>query len=290
MSEYSEYVKSKMSHTFQDIINAALKTPKDANYGVSEGVHTVPQGEIGQDWAIKTVRKKRPSYGGITSTDLPDDNHVIMGFGGLFTFDLAVASNPPPAGVLLCDINSDQGMFWDAFLELVKRCKTAKALQNSFSLMSGEIEGAEFRKSPSRDFFGKEKLQWIYDEKKYQKIRQMVLDGKVANITLDVLDSDRYEKLKDTFAANNFFVSTLYLSDIRAWLPTEENPRDYWREIKTAASDVHEKFVRNQLSLCNDNTLILSAEPYPNTPGFPIEEFTPKDFNHKFAKSGLDKH
>ena len=268
--------------TFQEIIDAALKTPRDASYGVREAVHAVPLGECNHSWAIDTIRKN----------SLLTDNHVIMGFGGLFIFDLAAESNPPPAGILLCDINSNQAIFWKAFLSLVKECETAANLRQRFSALPETRKDIDFRYTAkiraARRRENEIDVEWIYDENKYKKIRTMVLEGKVANITLNCMDEKRYKVLKRMLEDknNNFSVSALYLSNIFKYLL--QSPEGFYHlPTKLSKQETIRIFWENQLSLCNDKTVIIDAEPRAHSIRDVIQTYTPQTVREHFLGMGL---
>jgi len=269
--------------TFRDIIQAALKNP-DADYKIRSSVYTVPQGERKQSRAIKAIKKARPQR----------DRHVIMGFAGLFTFDLAVAADPPPAGVLLCDANSNQAVFWEAFLPLIAECETAKELRERFSAFedtadmrfSGEYARTIIKSLCNEDSTEeKARLKWIYSEKKYEKVRTMVLDGKVANITLDCLDEERYKLVNKTLADNNFSVSALYLSNILHFLSGADF---FGRPLEHSTKKTSKIFWKNQLSLCDDETLIMEANSYPDS-AFVIKVHTRREIEKKFLDREASK-
>lgn len=267
--------------TFRDLIHNALKTECELPYGIRAGVYTVPVGETGQSQAVEVVGSTRfpdvrrysyPHAQQILVRGAPravGNNHVVMGFGGLFTLDLAAASNPPPAGVLLCDINSNQALFWDAFLQLVEECATAAELCQRFSALPEIMTNISFKRPEYINALDKQKqkLQWIYDEKKYKVVRDLVVAGKVANITLSGLDTDRYALLKKTLEDNGLQVSTLYLSNISEYYKAPQF--GYYGEHKRQYSggnwdkgevELKSTFWQNQLSLCHDNTLVFNAE------------------------------
>jgi hypothetical protein len=261
--------------TFKEIVSAALKNPQDASYGVREEVHSVPVGEVRQPWAVRAVREN----------PAPQGEHIVMGFAGLLTFDLAVASPKPPAGILLCDINSDQSVFWDAFLPLVKECDTAEALRERFSAMPDEMREVKFilpemvkAARKRRNDWGEVQLEWLYDEEKYKKVRDMVLEGKVAHITLDVMDEGRYGQIAKMLADNELSVSALYLSNILKCMQEDET-RDPLPE--RAKRDMGRRFWENQLSLCNDSTVIMSAEKDKFLPTDSIEMYTPREIRER---------
>jgi len=285
-----------MSQTFQEIINTALKTPEDADYGIKEEAHTLPIGEMGLPWAMQLVEEQRKRWVPIERIGTADQ-HIIMGFGGLATFDLVAVSDPPPAGVLLCDDNSSQAIFWETFLQSIKESESPQILRARFAALANERTDIQFftpnhvieemaalQKYPSSE----SKFEWMYNEEKYGKIRKMVLDGKIAHITLDALDSDRYKILKKTLDDNGLFVSTLYLSNIHRFLVDEdaETRGDFHkRKLTKSKEKTSREFWGNQLLLCDDNTLILNAEPNEHYDQDIIESYTPQECRQKFLRA-----
>ena len=125
-------------------------------------------------------------------------------------------------------------------------------------------------------------LEWIVDEKKYQIIHKMAHDGKIANITLDTMDKKRYALLKKTLDKHNFTVGALYLSNIIDF-QKENNGADFYNRKVTEKAE--QTFWKNQLSLCNDRTLIVNAELHYGNEDYGIIVNTPQEIRRGFLNA-----
>jgi hypothetical protein len=94
----------------------------------------------------------------------------------------------------------------------------------------------------------------------------MICDGKVAHITLNCLHEERYKTIQEVFAKNKFSVSVLYLSNILKSFKKGGTYGQLQTAVPGSIEEETKKFWKNQLLLCNDNTLILNTEADPNHP------------------------
>ena len=387
--------------SFKELIdNSPLKSPSDEDYGIKAPVFGLSFGESAHYAAIDIAAKKKRQ----------SQKEVVISFGGFLGIDLAVATDDLPEGLLLCDINSNQKLFWDKICELAianesledfktRLCailhkqtyleKGTKYLNkyvlkenskylctylmsesvteeqkesflNNIGLdhivrfakgiptdedkanalragedylyemmeLSGErlieflkykpfliflhledfVEGLSLKpeeqlphildilKTKMGDLYpfsahdevvmdqswddlqitDPDKIhaetlldkkrdpglcQWIHDPEKYTRFRKMLLEDKVATITLDTLDSDRYRELDRALKTNLYSVRSLHTSNIFTFIYEEREKNEdkgdfYEREIKSPAHNRTETFWENQLSLCNKNTQI----------------------------------
>jgi len=226
-------------------------------------VHTSPVSEFGHPEIFHRL-----------STTAKVDG-ITISFAGFVGFDWINYASPEEGGIL-CDINANQKPFWEAVFKLVLECNTPQKFNTRFSA----CEPVYDRK------FGLRKLlkydtptytegmqSWMNNQDRYDIVRNLIQTGNIAAMTLDAMDTGRYQdlssRLKSTRIENGGLkVGLIYLSNIPSFEHVNKSDGELARGVRfnfygqPINSNAAEKLFGNQLLLCEPDTRIIIAEPF----------------------------
>lgn len=204
--------------TLQEHLDRTL--PK-VDYNLHHYVHTAPKGEQAHRAdIISDLKKRQRERSGKPSAE----KRVHVGAAGFFNFDMVLTGHHDAC--VLVDINDEQIAFWKGMFALVNDSADLDALHANFAQRARDY----FPESVTDDnhrWIGRlswdeltKNTVWSVSPDHYRRIRQLVLDGRMAAVPVDVFDEARCREVAaaigryDDKGGAPYKVDTVYGSNI----------------------------------------------------------------------------
>lgn len=144
----------------------------------------------------------------------PPQKSVHVGFSGLYNFDV-MGSRRSKRGII-CDINPDNAKVVNFALSLL--CKDVPKEEFKDKILEWCLEeGIDCATDCAVD----REACWLVNDESFQHLKMLAREGKIAVLTANICDLDRFKKIRQLFEDNSIFIDTLYLSNICHYLNEE---------------------------------------------------------------------
>ncbi len=198
---------------------------------------------------------------------IPKPFHI--GFSGWHNFDI-MAQRQSARG-LICDINPENALFLHYALTFVRACNnrlqfikqiTNFIKENSYvgartntnkAPLLGKVSPFSVKFSlnvsdepPFSDHYSvieevelelKRKTSWLYTDDRYNHIRKLALEDKIAFITESICAVDIFNNISRVLRDNMIQIDTVYVSNISEWIDTSEERSLFFKTIQLFLTD-----------------------------------------------------
>jgi hypothetical protein len=162
------------------------------------------------------------------------NNGCHIGFSSWHNFDIMAIRKPERA--ILCDFNPQTKEFLDASLICVNYSHDrftfanymGKFVQQNRRFFSINVKKDEFT-LPEDEI--KQELtrggSWLASDDGFSYIKKLALEGKIATITEDIRNNDKFGKISKLLKDNEIPIDTVYISNINEYMHEEEDKNKF---------------------------------------------------------------
>ncbi len=209
---------------------------------------------------------------------------VYMGAAGIVNLSYIAVLRSERA--ILFDVNPHQKIFWDVFLKLIKDCEDKADLPAAFEAAQPElarriasaqcgnsighffqnVASLHFKDGGLRPLYNGDlplvstferrplgELIWYEDDLHYAYVREMIMQGRIGALTLDVCDKKSIASLVSVLGEER--LSYLYISNIMAFFARGSD----WTDRRFSQQVPSEALARNALGLLlSQDSLVIS--------------------------------
>ncbi len=221
-----------MSRAIEKFSDPSLTTPS------ALGVHMVTN-EIGLEDSTPVYR-----------TEVPTPTGCHMGVAAFHNFDI-MAIRKSERGIIF-DINPDNRKFMKGILRILRSSSSriafidtvvreyiscvphpiciAMSFDPSFDTDKDELRG-QLRKETS----------WLFTEERFNHIKRLAAEGKIAVITVDIRQTTTFERLTRILRDNGIVIDSVYLSNVGTWMDQGEDQERFSATVEALSNGA--KFV-----------------------------------------------
>ena len=175
---------------------------------------------------------------------LPKNNPRAVHVGFSVGFNLDVLAKARPALALIFDIDQNVLELYQQLNKTILESETQEIFiekLQKYLLGKDWFPGLDLKKEAERTG------SWLSTADNYNHVRQMHIDGKILYGCLNLADKEKlFEKIADWLRRGNFYVQTLYISNILEWL-------------RRSSREAFDQGVHNIKTLCSQDTRCIHA-------------------------------
>lgn len=198
----------------------------------------------------------------------PKDVH--LGLGGFYNLDIAATGVPY---VITFDINSNQKNFWQVAKEIILKSADSDDCIERMIAAKSRLDCRVNPKSSFKSDIYAEKTRpgsWLRPEN-FPKIRKLFEEERFQHISLDILDTERCQKLREYLDERKVNVNSIYLSNVPLLLTGSEGFYGEKWEF-----DPIKRLIKNLQALCNImETLFVVSGAYGGVGTFHYDTYDP---------------